>query len=82
MIIQTLNSEFLIESCEIEQGCVVIYSNNPDELHRFFGSRIDELKGETGWKYQTKTCKQDFAHSLIHLVKEIDYKEFEKFKSE
>jgi hypothetical protein len=78
MIIQTLNSEFLIKSCEAENGFVVIYSNNPDDLQRFFGSRIVEAKEDSSWKFRTKTCKQDFAHALIHLVKEIDYKDFPK----
>lgn len=79
MIIQTLNSEFLIESSAVGSGCVFIYSNNPEELQRFFGSNILENQANSDWKYRTKTCKQDFANALIHLVKEIDYTDFTKF---
>lgn len=81
MIIQTLNSEFLIEASMINSDCVFIYSNNSDELQRFFGSRIVENPENPDWKFKTKTCKQDFANALIHLVKEIDYTDFGKFKN-
>ena len=81
MIIQTLNSEFLIESSSTVSGCVFIYSNNPEELQRFFGSKISENQDNPDWKFKTKTCKQDFANALIHLVKEIDYTNFGKIKN-
>ncbi|TDQ18450.1 hypothetical protein DFQ04_0252 [Algoriphagus boseongensis] len=81
MVIRTTSSEFLIEACESGVGCVYIYCNESEELERFFGSKIIELPVGSGWKFRTKTCKQDFAHALIQLVKEIDYKHFPGFKS-
>ncbi|MDX5338304.1 MAG: hypothetical protein LPK25_04700 [Cyclobacteriaceae bacterium] len=81
MIIQTLNSEFLIESCSQSAGCLYIYSNNEEELERFFGSAKTETILDGEWRYRTKTCKQDFANALIHLVKEIDYSQFLRIRS-
>jgi len=80
MIIQTLKSEFLIESSASEKGCLYIFSNDKEELQRFFGSAITELNGESDWRFRTKTCKQDFANALIHLVKEINYSEFPRIR--
>ena len=81
MIIQTLNTEFLIESCSSSAGCLFIYSNDAEELQRFFGSSKTEIRGKGEWKYRTQTCKQDFANALIHLVKEIDYSHFPRVRS-
>lgn len=81
MIIQTLNTEFLVEACTSGPGCLYIYSNNAEELQRFFGSSTTEVNMEGEWQYRIKTCKQNFANALIHLVKEIDYSHFPKMKS-
>ncbi|WP_026950303.1 hypothetical protein [Algoriphagus mannitolivorans] len=81
MIIQTLHSEFLIESCSTKDGCLYIYSNNAEELQRFFGSAKTEISEVGKWKYRTRTCKQDLANALIHLVKEIDYSQFSRISS-
>lgn len=76
MLIQTNNAKFLISNFSEKQDFLLVQSNNRGELERLFGS--DEIrKGRKNqWPFAVKICKQEFAHSLILLVKEIDYKEF------
>lgn len=76
MLIQTNNAKFLISNFSEKQDFLLVQSDNRDELERLFGS--DEIrKGrQNQWPFAVKICKQEFAHCLILLVKEIDYKEF------
>lgn len=57
-------------------GKLFIYSDSREELQRFFGSSVIDYSSRPDWKYCAVTCKQNFAHSLILIVKEIDYRDF------
>lgn len=76
MIIQTSTCDFLIEESGRADGCISVYSNFLEELHRLFGSSEIEYSPRSDWKYRICTCKQDLANALILLVKEIDYSNF------
>lgn len=76
MIIQTLSAKFLIESSSDCDGCLMVYSDNSEQLQRLFGSSVHHSLNFSEMPFLTKTCKQDFAHTLILLVKEIDYSNF------
>lgn len=76
MIIQTLNCDFLIEETEISSGDLYVYSNCLLEIQRYFGSSSIEFSTSKEWKYRAIICKQYLADSLIHMVKEIDYRKF------
>ncbi|GMQ29676.1 hypothetical protein Aconfl_23190 [Algoriphagus confluentis] len=78
MIIQTLNANFLIETSPDCDGCLSVYSKDPIELQRLFGSSVQHSIDQEDWPFMIKTCKQNFAHTLILLVKEIDYSRFYK----
>ncbi|TFV94294.1 hypothetical protein E4S40_09670 [Algoriphagus kandeliae] len=76
MLIQTRTARFLISNISEKQGVLLVQSDNKDEMERLFGS--EEIKKVQGnpWPYEVSICKQELAHCLILLVKEIDYKEF------
>ena len=76
MIIQTLSAKFLIESSSDCDGCLMVYSDDAEQLQRLFGSSVHHSLNFSDMPFLTKTCKQDFAHTLILLVKEIDYSKF------
>ncbi|GMQ24372.1 hypothetical protein Aoki45_10540 [Algoriphagus sp. oki45] len=76
MIIQTLSAKFLIESSSDCDGCLMVYSDNAEQLQRLFGSSVHHSLTFSDMPFLTKTCKQDFAHTLILLVKEVDYSNF------
>ena len=76
MIIQTFNSDFLIEESGRAAGCIFVYSNSLEELQRLFGSSEIEYSQRNDWKYKVCTCKQDLANALILMVKEINYSNF------
>lgn len=78
MRIQTTKSSFLIEGDGDKKGCVFIKSDSNEELQRFFGSLEIEISGNIEFPFQVKACKQEFAHALILMVKEIDYSTFSK----
>lgn len=76
MVIQTSNATFLIEETAASDGSLIVYSDSNFELCRLFSnSRISDAT-ESGWKFSAITCRQELAHILIHLVKEIDYQNF------
>jgi hypothetical protein len=81
MKIQTIKSSFLIEGDEDKKGCLFIKSDSNDELHRFFGSLEIESSGNSGYPFQVKACKQEFANALILMIKEINYSTFSQLES-
>ena len=76
MIIQTSKCDFLIEESGRKDGCVFVYSENLEEIQRFFGSSETEYSCKNDWKYRVSTCKQDLANALILMVKEVNYQDF------
>lgn len=76
MIIQTSKCDFLIEESGGKDGCVFIFSENLEELQRFFGSSEIEYSSKSDWKFRASTCKQDLANALILMVKEVNYQNF------
>lgn len=77
MIIQTSQCDFLVEECGGRDGYVYVYSENLEEIQRFFGSAETEYSSTGDWKYRVSICKQDLANSLILMVKEVNYKNFD-----
>lgn len=82
MIIQTSKCDFLIEENSVKSGYISVYSENLEEMQRFFGSSETEFSAKGEWKYCVSICKQDLANALILMVKEVNYQTFtpEKFQ--
>ncbi|MFN4000129.1 hypothetical protein [Algoriphagus sp.] len=80
MIIQTSTCDFLIEDSGRVNGCISVFSDSLEEIHRLFGSSELEISDRSGWRYKVCTCKQDLANALILMVKEINYLDFHSSK--
>ena len=80
MIIQTIQAEYLISSLPEKKDFICIKSNNQAELARLFGSEKVKKSDETDWQFEVYSCRQEFANSLILLVKEIDYKNVQRLE--
>ncbi|MFD2200705.1 hypothetical protein [Shivajiella indica] len=82
MIITSLHGTFSINSCEKDQDKLIVRSKEKDSLMRIFDSkRIIQCEID-GSSYFVTLCKQEFAHSLIMLVKEVNYSDFNQLQSE
>jgi hypothetical protein len=73
MVIETATAKFLIEPTPKMEGLVSIYSNSSEELHRFFGSLNIHSNSNLDYPFLVRASKEDFAHALIIMVKELDY---------
>ncbi|WP_026967560.1 hypothetical protein [Algoriphagus terrigena] len=80
MILQTSKCDFLIEDCGKNDGSVFVYSEQLDELQRLFGSSETEYSPRPDWKFRVSTCKQDLVHKLILIVKEVNYRDFNRVR--
>lgn len=80
MIIQTNKAEYLISGLPERKDFISIKSNNRAELTRLFGSEKVIQSQEAQWRFEVYSCRQEFANSLILLVKEIDYIDFHELE--
>lgn len=76
MILQTSQAQFLFEQNQQISGAVKVFSDNKEELHRLFVNADIQPSNQTGWKYSVDSCRQELAHVLILLVKEIEPTDF------
>ncbi|MCS5490000.1 hypothetical protein [Algoriphagus limi] len=76
MLIHTRTAKFLISNISEKKDLLLVQSDSKEEMERLFGSGETKIEQGHQWPFEVKICKQEFAHCLILLVKEIDYKEF------
>lgn len=82
MIITTIHGTFSIISNEKDQDKLIIRSKEKSSLTRIFDEkRIVQCEIE-GFSFCVSLCKQEFAHILIMLVKEINYSDLDQYLSE
>ena len=72
MILQTSQAQFLFEQNPQISGAVKVFSDNKEELHRLFVNSEIQDSEQSGLKYSVDSCRQELAHVLILLVKEIE----------
>lgn len=77
MLLQISNASFLIENCEKDKSCISVKSDSQEELYRLFCSSkaLEIVSGPMPFKL--RVSRQEFSNSLIMLVKEIDYTNFD-----
>ena len=77
MLVQISNATFLIENCEKDKSCISVKSDSQEELYRLFCSSkaLEIVSGPM--PYKLRVSRQEFSNSLIMLVKEIDYTNFD-----
>lgn len=82
MIITTIHGTFSIISNEKDQDQLIIRSKEKASLTRIFDEkRIIQCEKE-GFSFCVSLCKQEFVHTLIMLVKEINYSDLDQYLSE
>jgi hypothetical protein len=82
MIITSLLGTFSINSSEKDHDKLIVRSKEKESLMRIFDSkRIIQCELDCS-SYFVTLCKQEFAHSLIMMVKEVNYSDFKELQSE
>ncbi|GAB2633899.1 hypothetical protein [Belliella aquatica] len=82
MVITSLHGIFSIVINEKNQDQLLVRAKKKGELMRIFDEkRISECRVD-GFDYCVKMCKQEFAHTIIMMIKEIDYADFDKLLAE
>lgn len=82
MLISSLQGVFSINMHEADPDKLIIKAKNKESLQRIFDEkRINPISHEN-YKFSVSLCKQELAHVLIMMIKEIDYADFDKFISE
>ena len=82
MVITSLHGIFSIVINEKNQDELLVRAKKKDELMRIFDEKRINKSSYDGFEYFVKMCKQEFAHTLIMMIKEIDYSDFDKLLSE
>ena len=78
MVITSLHGNFSIIASEKDQNQLFVRSHEKRELSSVFGEkRILMYEGE-GFNFYVSICKQEFANTLIMMVKEVNYSDLEK----
>ncbi|MDO9552800.1 hypothetical protein [Rhodonellum sp.] len=85
MVITSLHGTFSIIASEKDQDQLFVRSNEKKELSNVFGEkRVLDYEGES-FDFFVPICKQEFANTLIMMVKEVNYsdlaKELQEIKS-
>lgn len=82
MLISSLHGVFSINMHDIDAEKLIIKSKNKEALQRIFDEKRIFTNNKDNYKFCVSLCKQELAHILIMMIKEIDYADFEKFISE
>ncbi|MFD2034598.1 hypothetical protein ACFSKL_07350 [Belliella marina] len=78
MVITSLHGSFTVVINEENQDQILVRANNKEELMRIFDEkRISKCIDEQP-EFCVQMCKQEFAHTLIMMIKEINYPDFNK----
>ncbi|MCH7408441.1 hypothetical protein MM239_03470 [Belliella sp. DSM 111904] len=82
MVINSLHGTFSIVINENAQDQLLVKSKSKVELTRIFDEKRIVKSKDDDFGFFVSLCKQEFAHTLIMMIKEIDYMDFEKYLSE
>ena len=82
MVIASLHGIFSIVINEKDQDQLLVRAKKKEELMRIFDEKRILKSSADGFEYHVKMCKQEFAHTMIMLIKEINYADFDKYLSE
>lgn len=82
MIIKSIHGTFSINSTGQDQDKLLVKSNDKKSLLRIFDEKRVMHNHSDNSEYSVSLCKQEFAHTLILMVKEVNYSDFEKMISE
>lgn len=78
MVIESLHGIFTIVTNEINHDQLLVRAKNKEELMRIFDEKRICRCTEEQNDYCVQMCKQEFANTLIMMIKEINYSDFNK----
>lgn len=76
MIINSLYGTISVVSGGLDQDKLRIKSSKKETLMRMFDEKRIGHYESVEYPYYVEMCKQEFAHTLIVLVKDINYPDF------
>ncbi|TVP50860.1 MAG: hypothetical protein EA341_06690 [Mongoliibacter sp.] len=79
MLISSLHGVFSINMHDVDHEKLIIKSKNKEALQRIFDEKRIYAINQNKYKFCVSLCKQELAHILIMMIKEIDYADFENF---
>lgn len=82
MIINSLYGTISVVSGGVDQDKLRINSSKKETLMRMFDEKRIGHYESVEFPYYVEMCKQEFAHTLIVLVKDINYPDFQVELSE
>ncbi len=78
MWITSLNGSISVVQSKQDVDQLLIKARHKNDLSRLFDEkRINQMEGEEAFQYYALVCKQEFADTMIKMIKEIDYSNFE-----
>ena len=82
MLINSLQGIFSIVISETNPDKLEVRSNDKASLSRVFDNKRILERANVDFKFYVSISKQEFANTLIMMIKEIDYPDFDKLLSE
>ncbi|WP_373495850.1 hypothetical protein [Aquiflexum sp.] len=82
MIINSLLGNFTVVSSLKNHDKLCIKSNRKEVLMRMFDEKRINNYESADYNYSIEICKQEFAHTMIILIKEVNYPDFVQEMSE
>jgi hypothetical protein len=82
MIINSLLGTFSVVSSIQNHDKLCIKSKNKEVLMRMFDEKRINSYESGEYNYSIEICKQEFAHTMIILIKEVNYPDFVKEMSD
>lgn len=82
MIINSLQGTFSVVSSVQNQDRLCIKSKSKEVLMRMFDEKRINNYASGDYNYSIEICKQEFAHTMIILIKEVNYPDFIQEMSE
>lgn len=82
MIINSLLGTFSVVSSLHNHDKLCIKSKNKEVLMRMFDEKRINNYDSADYNYSIEVCKQEFAHTMIILIKEVNYPDFIQEMSE
>ncbi|PRY90680.1 hypothetical protein [Mongoliibacter ruber] len=78
MLVSSIYGVFSIGIQEEDPDKLVIKARKKEALQRIFDEKRISLLSYDKFNFSVNLCKQELAHILIMMIKEIDYTDFEK----
>jgi hypothetical protein len=76
MIINSLLGSFSVVSSVQNHDKLCIKSKSKEVLMRMFDEKRINNYESMDYNYSIEVCKQEFAHTMIILIKEVNYPDF------